>query len=115
MSAPKQPAPLRNIGGTIAAPFVLQPGFTENPEPPSKDFFCAAVSSVMDDSGLTRKSYKWLLRLEKVRANRRMAAQKLALIRREDATAAQKRAKAEQTVLRVLFDAKKHRQSFYKF
>jgi 5-bromo-4-chloroindolyl phosphate hydrolysis protein len=93
----------------------LLPGFTENPEPPSKDFFCAAVSSVLDDKGLTRKSYKWLLRAELVRARSLMAAQKLASIRREDATAAQKRAKTEQATLRVLFDAKKHRQSFYKF
>jgi hypothetical protein len=115
MSAPKQPPPLRNVGGAIAAPFVLLPGFTENPEPPSRDFFCAAVSSVLDDKGLTHKSYKWLLRPELVRARRLMAAQKLASIRRDDAAAAQKRAKAEQTALRVLFDVKKHRQSLYKF
>jgi hypothetical protein len=115
VSAPKQPAALRNIGGAIAPPFLLQPGFTESPEPPSKDFYCAAVSSVLDDKGLTRKSYKWLLRSEKVRANRRMAAQKLASVRREDATAMQKHAKADQAMLRVLFDVKKHRHSFYRF
>jgi hypothetical protein len=103
------------MGGAIAAPFVLQPGFTENPEQPSADYFCAAVSSVLDTDGVTRKSYKFLMRAEKVRALRRMAGRKLASVRREDATAVQKHAKAEQTVLRMFFDAKKHRQSFYKF
>jgi hypothetical protein len=115
MSAPTQPKPLQNIGGAITQPFALQPGFSENPEPPRADFYCAAVSSVMDDKGVTRKSFKWLLRSERVRANRRMAAQKLASVLREDAKAAQERTKAEQATLRVLFDVKKHRQAFYKF
>jgi hypothetical protein len=115
MSAPKQPAPLRHIGGAIAAPFALQPGFTENPQPPSADYFCAAVSSALDTDGVTRKSYKFLMRSEKVKARRRMAARKLASVRRDDAEAQHRRVKYEQDMLRVLFDAKKHRQSFYKF
>ena len=115
MGAPKQIEPLRNIGGAITKPFVLQPDFTRNPKPPSSDFYCAAVSSVLDDMAVTHKSYRWLLRSEKVRALRRMVAEKLASVRREDATAVQEHAKTEQATLRVLFDGKKHRQSFYRF
>jgi hypothetical protein len=115
MSAPKQPEPLRNISGAVAAPFVLRPGFTENPEPPSPDFYCAAISSVLDAQGVTHKSYKWLLRSEKLRANRVRAARKLASVLREDAEAMRQRTKEEQATLRVLFDANKHRQSFYRF
>jgi hypothetical protein len=115
VSAPTQPKPLQNIGGAIAQPFVLRSGFTENPTPPSSDFYCAAVSSVLGADGVSHKSYRWLLRSEKVRALRRMAAQKLASVRREDAKAVQEHTKAEQATLRVLFDVKKHRQAFYKF
>jgi hypothetical protein len=115
MSAPKQPAPMRHIGGAIAAPFMLQPGFTENPQAPSADYFCAAVSSVLDTDGVTRKSYRFLMRSEKVKARRRRVARKLASIRREDANAAREHVKTEQATLRALFDVKKHRQSFYRF
>jgi hypothetical protein len=107
--------PMQYAPGAIVQPFLLQPGFTENPEPPTADYFCAAVSSVLDDKGATRKSFRWLMRSEKLRARRRLAAQKLASIRREDAEAAHQRVKEEQATLRALFDAKKHRQSFYRF
>jgi hypothetical protein len=103
------------IGGAIAPPFVLQPGFTEDRNPPNEEYFCAAVSSQLDDKGATRKSFKWRLRSDKVAARRRMAAQKLAAIRKEDAKAMQEHAKDVQASLRLLFDVKKHRQSFYRF
>jgi hypothetical protein len=107
--------PMQCAVGATAQPFVLQPGFTENPQPPSADFFRSALSSVMDDKGQTHKTFKFILRAEKVRALRKLAAQKLASVRREDSEACHQRAKEQQATLRALFDAKKHRQSFYRF
>jgi hypothetical protein len=105
----------QHIGGAIATKFVLQPGFTENPTPPSRDYFCAALSSVLDADGVTHKTFKYLLRSETVRARRRLAAQKLASVRRDNCKAFEEHAKAVQAELRELFDVRKHRTPFYKF
>jgi hypothetical protein len=104
MGAPSIPLPLVNVGGAIRKPFSLPEGYVESPLAPN-GFRCAQIKVSTDPDGVTRKAFRYVVRLEAV-VNLERQFQELAAEIQASAL------EVETKRLRLVFQLRKRKQGF---